>query len=820
MKRLIPKIYSIPTAFVIIISLILSGSSGFSQERRSGEVRGTVKTSDGKSAEFVNIGIRGLKGTTVDAKGNYVIRNVPAGTYTLQASYVGLESQSREVVISANQTTEVNFVLNESSAQLQAVVVKGKMLNKFAKKESEYVSKTPLKNIENPQVYNVVSKELLNEQLIFSVDDAINNTPGLQKMWEATGRGGDGGSYYNLRGFIVQSGLRNGVAGMVTSQTDAINLERLEVIKGPSATLFGSELSSYGGLINRVTKKPFDSVATEITLAGGSYNFHRASADFNTPINKSRNLMFRLNAAYNYEDSFQDQGFNKTWAATPSLLYQPNDRLSVSLDAELYQGKGVGKQILFFYFPSAALGASTPAELNLDYKKSYMGSGLTQESRSTNLFGQVNYKLSDRWTSSTNLTSSHSYSDGFGPYFYLVPDDVAPGDATKNKMARADQSTRDSKNRMFEVQQLFNGDVRLGGLRNRVVLGLDFFRVNSNQNFFGSSFDVVPLNEPNFDFSGFNGSNMQNKYQSGAPDFTYPIVNKLNTYSAFVSDVLNVTDDFSLLAALRVDHFDNKGGTEGGPVTGYSQTVFAPKFGMVYQPVKDKVALFVNFQNGFNNKGYYNTYNAADPSKGLLSTAKPEQANQIEGGVKLDAFGGKISGSISYYSIKVQDILRADSRAPGVAKIQDGTQVSKGIEFDLIANPIAGMNVIAGFSYNDSKMAKADADVNGLRPATASSPYLGNLWLSYRLPQNTIKGLGAGFGLNYASDNKILNSLAMGQFTLPAYTILGATLFYDKAKYRIGLKANNLTNEKYYIGYTTMNPQKLRNFAASISYKF
>lgn len=795
--------------------LVLFHLSAIAQTKKFGEVKGTVKTSDGKPAEFVNIGLKGDKGTIVDAKGSYQLKNITPGTYVIVASYVGLVSQSHEVVVSANQSTIVDFTLNEDNEQLKEVVVRGNS-NKFARKESAFVSKMQLDNLENPQVYHVVSKELLQEQLIFSVDDAINNTPGIQKMWEATGRGGDGGSYYSSRGFIVQSGLRNGIAGMVTNQIDAINLEKLEVIKGPSATLFGSKLTSYGGLLNRVTKKPFNSFASEVTLGAGSYDFNRVSLDLNTPVDQAGKLMFRLNTAYNYEGTFQQQGFDRSWAATPSLLYQPSDRLSINLDAELYDGRKIGKQMLFFYYPAAQLGASSPDQLNLDYEKSYMGDGLSQKSRSANFFGQINYKLSNNWTSSTNLTSSNSFSNGFSPYFYLVPDNEITGklaDAGKaNYLARADQSTDDSKNTIFEVQQIFNGDFNLGNLRNRIVLGLDYFRINSNQHFFYSNFDVAPLNEENFDYSNFNGASMQGVYSTTTPG-TYPIVNKINTYSAFVSNVLNLTDNLNILTALRVDRFENKGGTEGGELKPFSQTAFSPKFGVVYQPIKNKLSLFANYQNGFNNKGIYQTIPDGPPIN-----AKPEQANQFEGGLKLDALQGKLSGTVSYYSIQVKDILRAGLEAN--TQIQDGTQLSKGIELDFIANPVSGLNLIAGFSYNDSKLEKADEDVNGRRPATASSPYLANLWISYRLPQNIIKGLGAGFGVNYASDNKILNSVSMGEFTLPAYTILGATLFYDQPKYRIGLKANNLTNERYYIGYTTMNPQKLRNFAASVSYKF
>jgi iron complex outermembrane receptor protein len=131
--------------------------------------------------------------------------------------------------------------------------------------------------------------------------------------------------------------------------------------------------------------------------------------------------------------------------------------------------------------------------------------------------------------------------------------------------------------------------------------------------------------------------------------------------------------------------------------------------------------------------------------------------------------------------------------------------------------------VTTGFAYNDSKYENANDNINGLRPGTAGSPYLFNLWASYRLPDHMIKGLGLGFGGNYASDNKIINSRAANQgvFILPAYTILNASAFWDYDKHiRIAVKADNFTNKQYYIGYGTINPQQLRSFVGTISYKF
>ncbi|MBX9853684.1 MAG: TonB-dependent receptor [Cytophagaceae bacterium] len=242
-----------------------------------------------------------------------------------------------------------------------------------------------------------------------------------------------------------------------------------------------------------------------------------------------------------------------------------------------------------------------------------------------------------------------------------------------------------------------------------------FFHQNSNQLFYGADFDTIQKNGTISNYSNFNRDNLNATLQNGF--WTWPYEFKTTTYSAYVSDVINLTNNIIASAAIRVDHFANMGSFNEatGKYTGeYYQTAFSPKFDLVFQPVKDKVSLFANYQNGFTNK-------TGKDFEGKIF--KPEQANQVEGGVKLDAFKGKLSSTISYYHIQVKDLVRPYAANPTLS-IQDGTQLSKGFEAEVIANPINGLNIIAGFSYNDSKLEKADADIEGRRPATAMSPYL------------------------------------------------------------------------------------------------
>ena len=803
--------------FWLFAFLFVFSQQAYAQQAR---IQGRITDAAGQPVSDAAVSVRGTSlGTNTDASGDYSLA-LPSGTHYLGVRLLGYNAQERRVTLQAGETQTQMFTLTLGNKELQEVTVEGARTNRFARKSSEYVGKMPLANLENPQVYATVGKELLTEQLVYSVDDATRNVPGLQKMWDATGRGGDGGAFYASRGFVVASQLRNGVAGNVTSDIDAINLEKLEVIKGPSATLFGSALTSYGGLLNRVTKKPLDTFGGEVNVAVGSYGFHRVSADVNlvddkAPADQPKTLALRLNTAYTYEDNFQNAGytgFNKTLAVAPSLQYRPTDRLTINLDAEIYKGTNVGKQLIFFYSPSAQLGASRADQLPLDYRQSYQGEGLTQDSRSTNLFGKVEYRISPSFTSTTFLTSSHSFSNGFGPYFYLVPG--ADSSVNSLTLARADQSTQNSRRQVFEAQQLFNGDFQLGHLRNRVVLGLDFLRLDSDVNFLGGGFDVVPLTASDATFRSFNGAAVAAAY-AATPPAHYLVTTKSNTYSAFASDVLNLTEQLSVLAALRLDHFDNKGGILYSPVNAYSQTALSPKFGLVYQPVKDRVALFANYQNSFTNLGSYVPLGST-----TSVAAKPERANQWESGVKLDAADGRVSATISYYDIRVANILRSVPTVDNpAAQVQNGTQWSRGAELNLTANPVAGLNMVAGFAYNYSKFVNASDDVNGLRPNTASSPYLANVWVSYRQPEGALKGLGAGFGGNYASDNKIQNTTT-NVFTLPSYTVLNASVFYDQPKFRLSAKVDNLTDKHYWIGYTTMSPQKLRSIIGSIAYKF
>src|SRR5688500_4312029 len=159
------------------------------------------------------------------------------------------------------------------------------------------------------------------------------------------------------------------------------------------------------------------------------------------------------------------------------------------------------------------------------------------------------------------------------------------------------------------------------------------------------------------------------------------------------------------MASLRLDYFDTEGdiSTEEDD---YDQTALSPKFGLLYQPVKDKLALFANYMNGFKNVAPVQVADT-DGSNPRTKTFEPEHADQIEFGVKSNLFADKLNATISYYDIKVSNVVTGDPTNI-YNSLQGGKVESKGFEIDLSATPVEGLNIIAGFSHNDSKVVEGD----------------------------------------------------------------------------------------------------------------
>jgi iron complex outermembrane receptor protein len=798
-------------ALLFILSTVVS----FAQ---TGTINGSVKTSDGQPAEFVNVTIKGTaKGSLTDKNGSFQIKKVEPGLKTILASFIGLGKQEQTVAIKPGETATLNFILQENAAQLQEVIVSARNANK----ETISVAKMPLKNLENPQVYSTVSSELMKQQAITNYDDAMRNVPGISRTWESTGRAGDGAAYFALRGFEAQPTLYNGLPGLTSGNLDPANIEEIQVIKGPSGTLFGGSFYGYGGIINTITKKPYFNFGGEVAYNVGSFGLNRVTAGINTPLSKTRKIALRVNTAYHTENSFQDAGFKKSFFIAPTLAYEVNDRLSFQFMTEILDEERAVPPVFFHSDRVSPLDFKTVSELNLNNNLSFTSNDLTIKNPRFNLQGQMIYKLSDQWTSQTVLSRGTVKSDGFYTYIW---DDVA-GDNYFSQYFHKEQQVTNTT----DIQQNFNGDFKIGSMRNRLLLGLDYFNRNvvDNGSGWASARSVTPQGGVSY-VDPFSGDTLAPVYLTRASidnllagtEGSHSNISN-SSYSAYASNVLNITPGLVAMLSLRADYFDSKG-EKSTSEDDFSQFALSPKLGLVYQPVLDKVSVFVNYMNAFINVAPQQVTDA-DGRNSRVKSFKPEHADQWEYGVKTNLFSDKLHATFSMYDIKVTDRVMPDPNNPRNV-IQGGKVGSKGFELDLSANPVRGLNLIAGYSHNETKVLAGDKEdfysEPGRSPGGQGPQNLANFWATYKFLNGKLRNFGIGIGGNYASQYKVIDNSKTGNFYLPSYTLLNTSLFYNSDHFRFTLNANNVTNTVYYIGYWSVNPQKPRNVVASFAYKF
>lgn len=803
---------------------LLTGTTIWAQEKAS--IKGQVTLNNNESPDNISVILKGTRlGTITDEQGNYKIKNIKPGTYTIKISGVGFNTIEKKTTVNEGEELIQNFTLITNSEELSEVVINGGKTNHYARKENQQVSRLPLKNLENPQVYTTITGEVLKEQVVTNFDDALKNAPGITQLWASTGRGGDGAGYYSLRGFAVQPTIVNGLPGLTNGSLDPANIDRIEIIKGPSGTLFGSSLISYGGLINTTTKRPYKTFGGEVNYTVGSYGLNRVTADLNTPLNDKKTLNFRINSAYNKQNSFQDAGFRESFFVAPSLSYNVNDRLSFLVLTEFMSNESTNPTMLFLDRGNP-LRVHNINELKYDNKRSYTSDELTIKTPSYNIQTQMNYKISDQWTSQTVFSTSSAKSTGNYAYLYEGTSNPAFASITEGIVLARYFNYQDSRNITTDVQQNFIGDFKIGSLRNRLVVGFDYYKrtaTDRGSGYFGNGFIYIGDDLQSFNniFGPTNGDTGDlTKAGSDAIVGDSPRNNsktKQEVISTYFSDVLNFSPALSAMVSLRADRFLNSGDISTD-ADNYNQNALSPKFGLVYQPIIDQVSIFANYMNGFTNVAPGENVNGTTRTP---KTFNPEHANQFEVGTKLNIFKDKLYAALSYYDIKVTDqVYSVRPNATDVTYYQDGGQHNKGFEAEFIANPINGLNIILGYSYNDATLTQGDADFVGFRPESAGAYNLANLWASYKFTEGFFRGFGLGFGGNYVGDNKIMNRSVSGAFTIPEYTVLNSSLFYNAERFGVTLKLNNIANKEIYDGWSTIHPKDPRTFAASFTYRF
>jgi iron complex outermembrane recepter protein len=245
--------------------------------------------------------------------------------------------------VAANGTVTVKPKNDQSVPTLKAITVTGKSgyadndpyNPNYNRTNSSTATKTDTPIMETPYSIQVVPRAVMNDQQVIRVDDATKNVSGVQT-------GAADGNYLDafiVRGFdIGNNTYRNGYRTQ-RQQSETANLERLEVLKGAAAMLYGRVQP--GGLLNLVTKQPLETSYYLLQQQFGSYDLYRTTVDATGPILEDKTLLYRINLAYQDNNSFRDFISTERIFIAPSLTWKATPDTQFNLNLEYKHDKGV-----------------------------------------------------------------------------------------------------------------------------------------------------------------------------------------------------------------------------------------------------------------------------------------------------------------------------------------------------------------------------------------------------------------------------------------------------------------------------------------------
>lgn len=782
------------TSFQIIL-LVCFSSVVIAQ---NASINGKITSSDGQPAEFVNVGLIGTnKTSTSNAQGQYKIENIPNGEYTLQVSRINCTEIRKKLIINNNDKIIFDFTLTETEKQLQEIIVTE---SRTANQKPVSIGKTAIAPIDLPQSISVIDKDILTQQQTLRLGDALKNVNGVYIM------GTSGGVQEEIagRGFSFSSNntFKNGVRFNNSCMPEMTGVERMEIMKGSTAILFGNVAA--GGIINLVTKKPLFEQGGEITMRIGSYDFYKPAIDIYGGITK--NIAYRVNTAYEKSHSFRDEVRANRFYINPSFLVKLGEKSDLLFESDYMKDNRTSD------FGVGAINyelIDVPRNRFLGTKWSYCN---TEQQGVTTTF---THHITNNWDVRA-VTSYQNYANDL--FSTTRPNSSSQFIQTDGTWVRGIQRT-EIKQDYYIVQLDLIGKFSTGFLTHNLLFGADIDKYLNNTTAYNgiSKYDTINV----FDL-------YKHKQRNDVPDLSKRTLTKAPTerVGVYVQDLISITQKLKILAGVRLSYLETISNVytyatnNAEQATQYDHAI-TPRFGLVFQPI-NTIALFASYSNSFT------------PNAGIDVNGKalpPSYINQYEAGFKSDLFKDLFSANITIYQIVNSNLAQtslANGNTSSNVKELAGEVTSKGLEIDLISKSLNGYSLIAGYSFNETKYTKSNTYIIGSKLRyNPSNTANASLYYTFN-NSSALSGFNAGvsvlyFGKRFAGRSTRLNVVNdnFKLIPLPAFNQIDATIGYTKNKLSIRLKLANVTNELSYFVHddNSVNPIAPREISATVSLK-
>jgi len=716
-----------------------------------------------------------------------------------------------------------------------------------------------------PRSIQVVTEQIILDQQALDIEDVMKNVSGVQTISNF----GNTTDSFMIRGFNVRTIFQDGfrLSNNIT-RVQTTNIERVEILKGASALLYGQVQP--GGLINIVTKKPQEETRNFISISFDEDGQQYLLTDFTGAL--SNDVLYRFVGSFEDTETFREAGSESEIERvniSPSITWFMSDKDTLTagieyIDAELPVDRGTvltidanGERSIADIPRSRRLGEDEDVSdtsqfiVRLDYEHRF--------SDDLKLQGQVRYQDGEADTRDSSITAfginaftlnaapplpvvSNILATalaGFDPglNFGGVPIDPVTGQAN---MVRTGFRVESEEENLFTSLRL-SGESGM----HQFAVGVDY---NSRESDFENGFNTITLAEsglplpipPNTLFLNFSAIDINNPVYGNVSTNITPSL-RLNRDDSqlgiYAQDLISITDEWKALVGVRFDRFDREE-TQTQLLMNFpdpslalvarlptnietvndpgSDNEVSPNVGVVYQPSED-VSFYASYSESF-------TPNYVSNSQtGALISVDPREGEQVEFGVKGSLFDGALNVSAAYFQLELSNAVNGFNAETG-DPIINGKEESDGFELDATVQFADGLNMIFNFAHIDAEITESLSNQGNTPLGVPDNS--GNLWLTYEFTGGDWQGLGFGGGLSYTGSRFID---AANSFELDSYTVADITAWYyfdlgqgDQIRAQLGVK--NLTDKEYYQAAQgtafDINVGQPRTVYASLAYEF
>lgn len=632
---------------------------------------------------------------------------------------------------------------------------------------SSTLTDTPLKEV--PQSIQVVPRSVIDSQGITSIGEVLKNVSG------AVGQSALQTPVYNsnyIRGFAAEQYLDGMTTYLQSGDPNSLaDVERIEVLKGPSAILYGGGVGApLGGVINVVSKMPTADRFFEIGGTVGSKDYYAPYFDINQPLNSDGTILFRGTGTYATSGSEIDAIDTGRYSFNPTLMLTNNEDTTFILQGRISRWEQQEYQGL------PAVG-TVAGPFKLD-RNLFIGSPDVPDSFSEtkSMTATLDHEFDDTWSTSTKLRYGKSSYEQLSQIITSNTPDA--GGSSWNLYNQAVEEEREE----FAISSHILGEFSSGQFENEVLAGVDYSWMSERAIMYMDRMPaaVVDLLNPGgwpkyVRPTGFAMSNGDNVYR---------------TYGSFGQIQSTYADRLHFLAGLRLSRLEIDQNSLTYDRTDYTaKTKLLPRIGAVFD-ITDQFSVFADYSEGMKGNPFYF----------YSGPAVPETSKQYEAGIKFDLDNG-LSGSAALFQIERSNVPVTDPNDPTMlTSLAIGQQRARGFDTELTWQPDEHWKVMANYAYVDAELTK---DIPGGASAgnkiNAIPRHSGGLWVDYTFGEDsTLAGFSAGAGLHAASGAPLaLDNL----YETESYVTADAAVRYKKDGFSANLVVKNLTDEQYYLPY-------------------